>query len=321
VKFASTKSLRGVGLLVLNTCLVLSAQGVDTNYNPVLKNPGYAFGTGPIVAIDEAHNNNIADGHWIPFRTLLRNDGYRVEGFSSMFAPEALKGVDILVVANALADANKTNRALPTLPAFQRKEIESLEAWVKGGGSLFLLAGHMPWPGAAEKLAERFGVFFQNGFAFAQDRETDALIMSRDSDAKGLTRCSILHHPIVSGRSSQESISVIESGGMANAFRLRIGGNVHPFMLLKGQWMLLFPQKPFEFSAATPRIRADEMPVAATVTPDKGRVVIFGLNAAMFTAERFKRENEPYGINDPKVHNAQLVLNTFHWLSKILPPE
>jgi hypothetical protein len=318
VKFTSTLCLC---VLVLNTFLPLSGHAVDTNYNPVLKNPVYASGTGPIVGIDEAHNNNIADGRWIPLQTLLRNDGYDVQIFSKKFAPETLKGVNILIIANALADENKTNRALPTLPAFQKTEIDSLEAWVKGGGSLFLLAGHMPWPGAAEKLAERFGVFFQNGFAFAQDPETEKLVMSRDSDLKGLTRCSLLQHPIISGRSTQETISIIETGGMANAFRLRVGGEVRPIMLLKGEWILLFPQRPFEFSETTPRIRADEMPVAATVTPGKGRVVFFGINAAAFTAERFNHANAPYGINDPKVQNAQLVLNTFHWLSRVLPAD
>jgi hypothetical protein len=78
--------------------------------------------------------------------------------------------------------------------------------------------------------------------------------------------------------------------------------------------MLLFPQKPFEFAETTPRIRADGMPVAAAVTPGKGRVALFGINAAAFTADRFP-SGIPYGINDPSVQNEQLVLNTFHWLS------
>lgn len=272
---------------------------------------------GPTVAVDVAHNNNVADGRWDPLMRLLAKDGYRIKLSRTKLTAAALKGMDILVIANPLSNDNRTNRALPTFPAFEVSEIEAIEQWVKTGGSLLLLAGHMPWPGATEQLAERFDVFFQNGFAFAQDAETGQLMMSREADVKGLSRCSLLDHAITRGRSEQERLTVIECGGMLNAFRLREGGTARPFILVEGRWLLLFPPKPFDFSDATPRIRADGLAIAASATPGTGRVVLFGINAALLTMDPSRRE--PYGINDPKVDNAQLVLNAFRWLSKVLP--
>jgi hypothetical protein len=208
-------------------------------YDPKLQNPMYSINGGPRVVIDEGHNNNVADGRWLPFRTLLQKDGYRVSSLTNRFTQESLRDARILVIANALATENKTNRALPTFGAFRLEEIETLDTWVKAGGSLFLLAGHMPWPGAAERLAERFGVFFQNGFAFPQDPESGELVMSRDADRKKLARYSFKNHPILIGRSSTERISFIDGGCISfGAWRLsrasyNTGGTLDAFVSTK----------------------------------------------------------------------------------------
>ena len=43
--------------------------------------PAFAPGAGPLVCVDEAHNNyHTANGRYRPFADLLRGDGYWVEG-------------------------------------------------------------------------------------------------------------------------------------------------------------------------------------------------------------------------------------------------
>jgi hypothetical protein len=84
---------------------------------------------------------------------------------------KSLRGVDVLAIANALAEHNVDNWFLPTPSTFTKKEIEAVRRWGKGGGSLFLVADHMPWPGAAKKLAAAFGVRMLNGFAMNEKAE------------------------------------------------------------------------------------------------------------------------------------------------------
>ena len=106
------------------------------------------------MAIDEGHNNfHTADGRYLHFARLLRADGYVVKGYIGEFRKSQLKNVRLLVIANALNKINVQNWYLPTPSAFTVKETEILQKWVKAGGSLFLVADHMPMGGAATDLA------------------------------------------------------------------------------------------------------------------------------------------------------------------------
>ena len=148
-------------------CTQISAQQVaDTNFKPVIAKPEYAPGKGPVVAIDEGHNNfHTASGRYLPFARLLRSDGYNVDSYKGDFTGSQLKKVRILVIANALNKINIQNWYLPTPSAFSADEIETVRKWVGNGGSLFLIADHMPFGGAASDLASAFGFTFTNGFA------------------------------------------------------------------------------------------------------------------------------------------------------------
>jgi hypothetical protein len=53
-----------------------------------------------------------------------------------------------------------------TVRTFAEAEIAVVEHWVSEGGSLLLIADHMPLAGHAESLAAAFGVRFHNGFAY-----------------------------------------------------------------------------------------------------------------------------------------------------------
>src|SRR5262245_41624995 len=130
----------------------VSQQVPDTVFQPVIKKPTYTFNKGPVVLVDEAHHNfHTTDNRFKPFSNLLRRDGYQVKGGSSAFSKESLKTVGILVISNALNERNTQDWSLPNPSAFTDEEIQAVEAWVKAGGSLFLIADHMPFPGCNEK--------------------------------------------------------------------------------------------------------------------------------------------------------------------------
>jgi hypothetical protein len=155
------------GLVVLVGSAAAAQQVADTGFAPAVERPAYAADRGPKVAIDEAHLNfHTADGGYAPFAKLLRLDGYQVQANRDPFTAGSLGRADILVVANAMHKQSEADWApLPTLSAFTAQEVAAAEAWVRAGGSLLLIADHMPLAGHAEALAAAFGVRFQNGFA------------------------------------------------------------------------------------------------------------------------------------------------------------
>jgi hypothetical protein len=259
-----------------------------------------------VVLIDEAHNNfHTADGRYKPFADLLRRDGYRVTGSKAEFTRESLKDARILVIANALSEKNLNRPVLPTFSAFTQKEVAAVRSWVEDGGSLLLIADHMPWPGAAAKLASEFGVLFADGFAFTVDGS--GVMQFRTADG------SLNDHPIVRGRNSQETIdSVMTFAGQA--FRVRRGVDVQPLIIFGDSALLLMPTEAWRFSKQTPRMSASGMFQGATLRYGSGRIAVFG-EAAMFTAQLSKKK-QPMGMNHPDAkHNAQFLLNVMHWLS------
>jgi hypothetical protein len=156
---------------------VLAAEGLpqrdDPNFNPPMDNPAYSEGEGPLVVIDAAHHNfnTIANGKYKSFAELLEKDGYVVEGSEGIytkFTEDALQDIDILVIVNALNEANvgykEGNWKLPTPSAFEDEEIKAVENWVMEGGSLMLVADHMPFPGASADLANTFGFSLSNSY-------------------------------------------------------------------------------------------------------------------------------------------------------------
>jgi len=161
------KRFLSFGILLLAAAGTIQAQQVpDVKYNPLVSRPAYGPGAGPRVAIDEAHYNfHTADGRYASFAELLRRDGYRVDAFSDSLSADSLEAVDVLVIANALHERNAEDWSLPTPSAFTPDETAAIRAWVEKGGSLFLIADHMPFAGAAGDLARAFGVEYSNGYA------------------------------------------------------------------------------------------------------------------------------------------------------------
>ena len=93
----------------------------DTSYEPVLPDPAYSEGQGPMVCVDETHNNfHTSVGTYLPFAEVLRRDGYEVRRFTEG-GRAALDACDIFVIA----DAQPPERA-GEAPTFSAEDVELL---------------------------------------------------------------------------------------------------------------------------------------------------------------------------------------------------
>ena len=329
---------------------------VDTKYRFANVDPSYNEGDGPNLCIDEAHfNYHTAGGIYKPFAELLRGDGYRVSQFRSRFTADALANCQILLIANAQAKANtigfgspETNWAYPHASALTREEINEIITWVRGGGALFLIADHEPWPAAVSGLALLLGVHMFDGYARATAGEISGQIVFgtiRKEEWREAVRLleelvdldlnaqyghvpdnpgDLAPHPVVDGRNPRESIEWVVTF-MGHAF------------LASDDWKPIMVFGPNAVSIAPLALnfgdtaREDDSLFSAagwlqgaTRKLDQGRIAILG-EAAMCTAQFDDLDGEidapliPEGINAPHApQNAQFCLNVMHWLSGLL---
>ena len=284
---------------------VAAQQVADRAFNPVVDKPRYQTGRGPLVAIDAAHLNfHTADGGYAPFANLLRLDGYRVESSTSPFAADVLGKMDVLVIANAMHKQSEKDWApLPSLPAFTDAEIAAVEAWVRTGGSLLLIADHMPLAGHGEALAAAFGVRFQNGFAL--DAKNGGMITFRQSAG------TLLPGIVTDGVNAVTTFT-------GQAFRVDSSVKGEPVLRLPVGYQLLLPEVAFQFSERTPRIPAVGLLQGAIVYHGRGRLAVFG-EAAMFSAQVTGPDQRPMGMNHPEAReNGRFALNVMHWLTETM---
>jgi hypothetical protein len=293
-------------------------QVVDSAYVPRLRTaPAFAAGRGPTVLIDEAHENfHTASGRYRPFVRLLEADGFVVGPSTARFDSASLARARVLVIANAVAARNSgsDNWRLPIYSAFAPQEIAAVVAWVRRGGSLLLIADHMPFAGAADSLAIALGVFYVNGFAIprpAADAGSGDIVFRRDA---GLVR-----HPVLDGRSPAERVDSIVSF-TGSAFRLGAGAaRAAELLRLPPGTRVRLPVVAWQFSDSTPELRGDELLQGAVFRFGRGRVAVFG-EAAMFSAQVTGPQRRPMGMNAPAAsQNAQFVLNVLHWLVGLVP--
>ena len=295
-----------VAVAIIASSTAAAQQVSDTTFNPRIAQPAYAEGRGPVVVIDEAHENfHTADGRYLAFARLLRRDGYVVRSSKARRTRAGLDGTRILVIANALHERNRDDWELPTPSAFTPDEITAVREWVAAGGSLLLIADHMPFPGAVDHLAAAFGVYFINGFARDSTKQEGALTFRRSAGSLGA-------HAIINGRSQPERVDSVTSF-TGSAFRTAT--SVDTLLKLPATTIVLMPQVAWQFSRLTPRITGGGLLQGAAFTHGRGRVAVFG-EAAMFSAQVTGPQRQPMGMNDPAApQNSQFLLNVVHWLS------
>ncbi len=284
-------------------------QVADTAFSVHRTAPAYAA-NGPVVLLDQAHANfHTLDGRYLVFGKVLRQDGYQVRPNRASFSAAALAGARVLVIANALHPSNTGRWKLPTPSAFTPTEIAAVRTWVAGGGSLLLIADHMPFPGAAGALAETFGVHMLNGFAYDSTRRVSRFAYTRASGR-------LSSSPLTDGRLPAERVdSVVAFTGQA--FRVDAPGRA--VMTLAPGTIVLEPRVAWQFSDSTPTAPGAGLLQGAITTLGKGRVAVFG-EAAMFSAQVAGARRNPMGMNDPTApQNARFLLNIMHWLSGLLP--
>lgn len=299
-----------VAILVLFGCHAHSvSQQADLAFEPPIPSPAYDVGLGPTVLIDDGHFNfHTADGRYAPFAKLLRRDGYVVGSLSEPASAQSLVPANIYVIANAIAESDQKGWKLPSETAFTTNEIESIRAWVEAGGSLLLIADHMPFPGAVEDLAAAFDILFTNGFLYdAEDKST----------LEFTPETGLGSHPITEGRTPEESIDSVRTF-TGQAFRVERGHS--PLLTVPAGSRLKLPVEAWEFKETTPHIPAGGMLQGAVFLYGKGRVAVFG-EAAMFTAQKVTRDDGIFhvGMNrEDAVQNPQFLLNVVHWLSGLI---
>lgn len=315
--------------LTLSLALMLAApaaaqqQMVDPDFRPAVERPAWTDGQGPLVAIDEAHANfHRMDGQYAPFAALLRADGYRVRAGTQAFDAGGLEGVDVLVIANAGATQQK-----PTPPAFTEAEGAALEAWVRDGGRLLLIADHTPFGAAAEALAARFGVRMGTGYAFALTDGGGGLTTNLTYPAEAFG-----DHPIIAGRDDSERVEAV-TAFTGQSLEGPPGATV---LLPMTDGARESPDLP-TLQALADRLDDAGVPDAAVAELSKpalpaqglafdygrGRVVVLG-EAGMLSAQLIRYPPESgqadrrFGMNAAP-GNARFGLNIMHWLTGLLP--
>ncbi len=285
-------------------------QVADPDFKPPIAKPAYREGRGPVVLIDEAHHNvHTASGHYQAFAELLRRDGYTVKASAGKFTKEYLKTGRVLVISNAINERNAGGDwSLPTPSAFTDEEIEAVSEWVGEGGSLLLIADHMPAAGAAEKLALAFGFRFSNGFAMDESVKGGTLFFK-------LADGSLKEHAVTKGRNATERIDTVATF-LGSAFQPPAGAQ--SLLVFADNVKSLEPEVAWKFDEKTKRVPVKGWSQGAVLRFGKGRVAVFG-EAAMFSAQLVGAQRTPAGMNAPVAkQNPQFLLNVMHWLTGLL---
>jgi hypothetical protein len=271
----------GLSLLAMVAAAPVGAQQVaDTAFHPPIEKPAYPLGEGPVVLIDEAHDNfHTSTGRYLPFAELLRRDGFVVKASATRFAPEMLLAARVLVMANAVSP-------------LRTDEVAAVRDWVAGGGSLFLIADHAPFDVAAIDLGKAFGVHFSGRLA-RDPKDSSGRLVFRRADG------TLMDHVITTG---------INEVATFTGTSFQVDGPGQP-LLVFGSHVYSFKEQ----NEPNPMSLKDHVQ-GAVIPVGSGKVAVFG-EAAMFSAQITGPDRHPMGMNAPIARqNAQFLLNVMHWL-------
>jgi hypothetical protein len=316
-------------LLLLGTLLLASAAAfaqveVDPDFDATLKVKTYGAKEHPHVVIDEAHNNlHTAEGLYKPLATLLTNDGYEVEAGKEKFQQQTLRAMRVLIIANARSEGAAEGASQSP---FTDAECDIVLEWVSGGGSLLLIADHVPFGSAAAELSKRFGVSMGKGIAFdLASYESNPTFVSFSADKGQLGE-----HPIIKGLRSGERIKrVVAFGGQS----LSVPGGATALLKFGATSLESENQNELQLALEDARAKGPSAPAAlirhatpaagraqaVALTVGTGRVVVVG-EAGMFSAQIAKGlqpsgADVKFGMNVPGNDDKQFALNVLHWLS------
>lgn len=282
-------------------------QVADPDFDTSIAKPAYTK-KHPKVLFDEAHNNfHTSSGRYKPFADLITNDGYVITPNKEKFSRETLKGYQILVISNALGHA-RMGAAEASNPAFTAEESDAVRDWVKGGGSLLLIADHAPMGAANQILSERFGINMSKMYTldeqnFEKESENPGFIVYTRESGR------LADHAITRGRNESERINkVITYTGQS----LKGPDDGVAFLKLADSAQDRLPGPNNQPISAAGRSQGIALKFG------KGRVVVLA-EAAMLSAQMITGPRPiKFGMNRPGTDNRQFALNVMHWLSGLL---
>lgn len=294
-------------------------QQADPDFVPKNSSARFTKANSPLVFIDEAHNNfHTTKGRFKPFVDVLISDGYKVQASTKRFTVEHLKDADILVIANAL-DAGRHDWTPPFKDAFTTEEVLAIKSWVSQGGSLLLIADHIPFPRAVDTLSNAFGFMFSNGhvdeFTFRADDGSLSkhTIMGNLTDSLPLTNLEFGMGELRNSSLDVDSITQVKAFG-GSAFQ--IPANAEPLLTLGPNTYSLTPDIPFQLNAKTPRVAMENWHQGATLKVGEGRIAVFA-EAMMFTSQIYIPTGKKHGlVSSGAEQNEQFLLNVMQWLSE-----
>ena len=296
-------------ILILSLGLASAQQVNDPDADVSVAHPAFPQKDGPVVAIDSGHSNfHTIDGRYQPLASVLRNDGFRVVDSKSPFTGDSLSAFKVLVISNALPAALVKDWSLPATSAFSPAEIEALNAWVTGGGSLLLIADHRPFAGSARDLAAAFGFRFVDGVV-----ERDPL---GQRDIFTLAGGSLHEDVVTRGRDAASAVTSLQTF-TGSAFQAPPAAR--PIIVLPAGYMSHECLLPCRGTVSETNVGGYLQ--GAVMPLGKGRIAVFG-EAAMFSAQIVKGSNPPFrgGFNAKGAEqNKQFILNLMEWLAGTLP--
>ncbi len=255
------------------------------------------------MCVDAGHRNfHMPEGGFLAFGRLLELDGWQPRTATAPLDRITLAPCRALVTANARAPDGSSD-------AFTTAEVAAVRAWVAGGGSLLLIADHMPFGGAARSLASAFGVTLTDGFAVASfrgladlERALGVPTYFRRSDN------TLGDHPATTGVDSVRTF-------MGQAFRIPAGAM--PILVFPSGFRNLYPGVPWAFTDSTRQEDVAGWAQGIVLPYGRGRVAVFG-EAAMFTAQAVGPARLPAGMNAPGAEqNFLLVCGLLRWLGEV----
>ncbi len=261
---------------------------VDDSFDPPIADPAFPPGTGPVVLVDEKHRDVVSLQTYLrPVGRFLRRDGYVVRPSSETFSARGLAKARILVIANARAPEGSPEQA----SAFSEAEVETVEAWVRKGGGLLLIADRAPFGAPARPLARAFGVKLDDNTILRRgsDERPDG-VLTIDVAADGDKA-----HPVFHGVSRVVYVVGESLDGPGPILRAPAGTYSGPT------------------AQAADGPSAAGKPIVLAFSHGKGRVVVIG-DAGIASAFGSVGGATHRGISE--ADNARFVRNLFGWLSR-----
>lgn len=190
------------------------------------------------------------------------------------------------------------------MPAFTENECDTVEHWVSEGGGLLLVVDHPPYPAAARKLAQRFGVEVRNATTLDPTPENhfrtpSTLVFSRANGLLG-------DHAITRGSDATKRINAIMT--FAGSSLAGPPGSATLLRLSEAVYDQFFESPGAPEQRMSGRGRAQGIALQFR----RGRVVVLG-EAAIFRTEILD-DSLAQGAQ-AEFGNHHFALNIIDWLS------